>query len=1076
MNWHKWLIRGLVLTLLGALVACAALYALWTNPQAVRQLVQEKLGVRFLDVSVQVGSARLRLLGGILVHELRLARSNALDRRDFLYVPDAVIYHDKEQLLDGKVAIRRVELERAQLRLVRERDGRLNLAGILGPVDLSERMPTVVLRRGSLVVEDRASAQSPLLEIRDLQLTILNDPLPILQIEGSGSSDVLGPIRFRARVPRATLAAGVELELSAIPVGPDLVHRLAALAPEAGTHLARLTGLASVQVKLQLPDRPGARLSYDGTLRLTRGRVEHDLLPWPLERLAVTARLVDGVFPEIEATAWGGKTSVEARAADLRLPDHRPDLAELERLAREFDLTVRHLQVDEGVLSHLPDELRVIKEDYSPAGPISFRYCYRRPRSEEDSSPPRHEPPRKEWTFEPEGMTGCFVGFPYKVTDVRGTIVLDTSHSPVKHLRLDLTGLGGGRPVALRGTIDGEKKTSAVDLDITGSDVALDDRVYNALPPNVRNVARQFLPALSRKHGLAAFPMGKADVRAVIHRQHGQAKMEKTFTIAFKKSAVLYDQFPYPLDDVSGVLVVHPDNCWEARGFRGVHQGGQLLVDGGSHALPGRGVIRREGGQPAPPERIQVRIQGVNIPLDQEFETALVPISGKERLELQAAWKRLRLTGRLSFAAEVIDHPGQPQDIDVSVDVHGCAMRPGFFDYALEDLSGSVRYARGWLCLRDMKARHGNGRLGLASGLIETGPEGAYRAWLVGLSGRDVSADADLLTALPEPLRRVLEPLRLKVPMDFATKLTLVSPGASKPLKVWWESLAELKQGAFRAGVDVTDATGQCFVGGHHDGQRLRSFNGKVALARASVLGQPLTNVRARLELDPNAPEALCVRDVTAGLFGGTVAGNARVVTSPVIKYDVLLDALGVRLEQVGQHNLGDKAKDVQLQGPARASLHLVGEGSDLLSLKGNGLVDVPQGKMGQLPVLLGLVKALGLREPDRTMFEQAQMHFAIEGPRVTVQQLDLYGNAISLRGEGSVDLDGSNVSLDFSATPGRMTQLLPAGVDAISQALSGQLLKIKMRGKLGNGGQIKFDKELMPGVVEPLRRVIGGS
>src|SRR5262249_13168863 len=156
-----------------------------------------------------------------------------------------------------------------------------------------------------------------------------------------------------------------------------------------------------------------------------------------------------------------------------------------------------------------------------------------------------------------------------------------------------------------------------------------------------------------------------------------------------------------------------------------------------------------------------------------------------------------------------------------------------------------------------------------------------------------------------------------------------------------------------------------------------------------------------------------------------------------------------------GRHNLGEASKQAQLQGPAHASLHVFGDGSDLLNLKGNGRIDVPKGKLGQLPVLLDLVKAFGLRVPDRTAFEQAQMVFAIEGPQIQVQHLDLYGNAISLRGQGTLDLDGSNLNLDFSGTLGRMTQILPAGIDELSQMISGQFLKIKMRGKLGKGGEI---------------------
>src|SRR5690349_6189243 len=91
---RKWLIHGLIYLLLAGGVAAAVVYALGTNPAAIRGLVQEQLTQRFRHVSVSVERARLRLLGGLLVRELRLARNDGLDRRDFLYAPTAVIYHD----------------------------------------------------------------------------------------------------------------------------------------------------------------------------------------------------------------------------------------------------------------------------------------------------------------------------------------------------------------------------------------------------------------------------------------------------------------------------------------------------------------------------------------------------------------------------------------------------------------------------------------------------------------------------------------------------------------------------------------------------------------------------------------------------------------------------------------------------------------------------------------------------------------------------------------------------------------------------------------------------------------------
>jgi hypothetical protein len=179
---------------------------------------------------------------------------------------------------------------------------------------------------------------------------------------------------------------------------------------------------------------------------------------------------------------------------------------------------------------------------------------------------------------------------------------------------------------------------------------------------------------------------------------------------------------------------------------------------------------------------------------------------------------------------------------------------------------------------------------------------------------------------------------------------------------------------------------------------------------------------------------------------------------------------LQFQLEQFGRQNLGP---DPQLEGAASAALHLWGEGTDLSGLKGDGRLDVPHGKMYRLPLLLDLLKAFGLRVPDRTAFEEAHVRFKIEGPQVRIDKLDLIGNAISLRGQGTLNLDGSNVNLDFNADWSRFPQMLPEGISAIPRAISDQVLKIKMRGKIGKP---RFEKELMPAVVEPIKRAFGSS
>src|SRR5207249_4133421 len=108
----------------------------------------------------------------------------------------------------------------------------------------------------------------------------------------------------------------------------------------------------------------------------------------------------------------------------------------------------------------------------------------------------------------------------------------------------------------------------------------------------------------------------------------------------------------------------------------------------------------------------------------------------------------------------------------------------------------------------------------------------------------------------------------------------------------------------------------------------------------------------------------------------------------------------------------------------------------------------------------LDLLKFLGLRLPDRTFFEEAHADFAIHGDRVTINKIELQGSAISVYGKGGVNLNGTEVALDMYPSWGRAEQILPSAVRYVPSAISKQLMKIEVRGKLGgNEGDLKFAK-----------------
>lgn len=1081
MTWRKWLVRSLVFSVLGLALIAALLYEAWTNPSAVRHLVQDKLQKLFVGATIGLDSARLRLFGGIAVHDLRMARRDSLDRGDWLYVPSAVIYHDKEHLLDGELGVRKIEMDRPRVRIVRERDGRLNVAGLLAPPDLKEAVPTLIIRRGVIQIEDRtASDIGVLLEIKDVNLTIVNDPLSTLVIEGGGQTDALGTVRIRARFHRPSGAASAVVELPQVPVGPTLVQRLTGYCSELGQHLRELSGHAKIQTTLSYHPEAAEPWSFDAQAELDDAHWQPECLPTPLHRMHAELRCINGRIPHAKLRGLCDTAEVAVDVWNLVWPGQQPK--SIEDIVAKLEVNVEGLPLTSSFFEHLPAAAAKIQKTYDPAGPVSLNYTFQRTDAEHWD---------KHWRIQPQGMTAEFNHFRYPLEGIKGTIEVDESNEREQFIHVDLTGRAGDRPLVVRGTIRGDK-ASEVDLAIAADNVPIDSKLLAALPPKSRELARTFLPAHSRELGLTEQPLGLnrpaglGNLKVFVRRTRGREEFANRYIISFHDTSVKYDIFPYPLEKVTGVLDIQPDH-WECRDFHGSHKGGEISVNACSYRVDA-GEVRavlpvaaRSGGDNQIPaesrqpqrERIEIAIRGKDILLDPEFEQALSPPEAPGRSALRNAWSMLALRGRLSFESFVVDHPDQPQDIDVAVDVKGCSMQPDFFHYAMNDLGARVRYKQGNVYVKDLSAKHDSCRLGLKDATIVLKPGGGFTAWFSDIRGDDLVVDEEFLRALHPNMRRGLEPLQVRKPLNvLASHLTLDSPGVpGEPLKIWWEGGAYLRKQLFQTGVEIDGVDGVVWCRGHHNGRLFEGVSGHAVLERANILGQPFTKLKGRIEVSPDTPDILSLYDLNAHLFGGVVGGEARLTFNSPMRYEVKLDALNVQLEQFGKYN--QLGSDAQLQGPARASLYLNGEGADLSGLRGNGSIEVAHGKLYRLPLLLDLLKAFGLRLPDRTAFEQARMLFGIEGPQMRIHRLDLLGNAISLRGQGTLDVDGSNLNLDFSADWGHLPQVLPPGISDLYQAVSDQVFKIKLRGKITSP---RFEKELAPGVVEPIKKVFGGS
>jgi hypothetical protein len=1015
-------VRGVVFTVVAAFAAAGLLYRYFTNPGAIRQQVIDQLQEQFTGASVRLESAHLNLFGGITVADLQLARRDDADHATFLTVPAATIYHDKEQLLDGKLAIRKVELQHPRLRVLRRADGSCNLAGVLGPVDPNQPLPIIVIHGGTILFEDqRSTPDMAPLELHDVSITLLNDPLPVLQLRGRGKSDLAGAIEVDGAWQRVSEALALTAKTSPQPIGPALLARLGAYCPAMVEHTQQLEGTIKAQVHLEYAPGADCPWHHDARCELHDGKLSHPQLPLPLDHLQATAHCVNGQVTLESLTAQSGPTrlALKGTASAFCVSCGEADI--------EGELTLEHLQLNPQLFARLPAPLPEIQTDFAPVGPINLEMSFGR-----SNGVWRHHS-----RTQLDDVAARFIEFPYPLEHIKGTIEREVDPARGVNLRrLDVVGLAGSEPVHVRGELTGPAPKPAVDLKVWGSNIVLNKTLQEALPDKYKDLAASF------------HPTGRGDFHADVWRKAGES-CSKHVVVQFHDAAIRYDVFPYPLEDVSGVLEILPDH-WEFRDFHGRHKSCECRTWGGSRQTP-------EG------DRVHIDIRVANLLLDSELETALPA-------RLKSAWATLAPTGRMTVNAQVERAPGQPEeDVDVTVNVRGCALQPEFFPLSLNVQGGSVHYARNQVTLENIVGRHGPTALSLERGDIFLKPAGGFYARLTDLRGNPVVPDKDFVDALPPMLHKLAVALHLRDPLGMTAKQLIVDmpPEANVPPVVYWDGGLALRGAKLQIGVDLDKVNGQFWCRGRHNGHQLEGLIGNLMLDEAVLFKQPFRDVHTHVEVSREAPEVLRLPDLKAKFFGGDIGGEARLEFGPTLQYELNLTALQVLLEEFGRHNVGDK---VEWNGQASARLFLRGRGSDVQGLEGHGSIDVPSGKMYNLPLLLDLLKVLGLRVPDRTAFEEAHASFTIKGPRVTVTRLDLFGNAISLSGQGEMNLDGSDVQLDFYAVWGRIMQLLPSAFRPIPSVMSQQLLKIKMRGQVGD---VHCTKEPVPVLVEPLERLL---
>jgi AsmA-like C-terminal region len=1131
MALRTWIIRGIILAALSGVG-----YGLWwaqsyVSPDAVRAALLETLHEQFPDTDIVVGSAHIRVFGGISIRDLTLTRRG--EDQPFFTAPSGTIYHDKEQISRGRLSIRKVELDSPTLAVERRADGTWSLEGLGANATSEVALPTLVVQKAKILFVDRGPDPMPAIALDDVNFTLVNDPAPTyLVVKGSANLSLADGYTTRvsatARLHLANAQLAVRAELPDVIFDRSLAALVSRYQPDLTEIANAVAGSASIRVELNYePNRP---LQYDLSVSARSIRVASEWLPEPVDIARGTVRIRNGAVtvdklvakiggasatvsletraPAAKPAPENGRTAPAVLVSRTSSPERvRSPFDDLEDQLERIDLTLNNLTVDAALFERLPEEFKRVRDQFSPVGTLAIGYRFERPAP--DSW-------KREIELRPAKLAIRHDRFRYPLDDVAGT-VRQTATPDGEEARIDLSGTAGGQRIDLTGTVRGPGPDPAIALKISGTGLPIDESLADALPHRKHAELLRTLRAT-----------GRADFVVEVKQEAGRNLLENVIRLDVHDVSINFKAFPYPLDRLRGkinLFVTVNDS------ERPIRPGEPIAPLPETDRIELRDVTARHGagtvwmkGDNLPiantrDRRFTLSIWGKDCPIDDRFREALAAI------KLELVNDVLRPEGSMSFAVDVqaIDRfertppvrTGGPKavagtsgaygqlvslakssaesafdpttDLTLSFNFEGPTVTPEFFPYRMDELAGRLKYDGTRVKLEKMTARHGAAKLGLSAAEVRFCEDGRVWANIGQMDLAPLVVDAQLLAALPRGLREGARELNLRGPAELKVQhmVVLTPPAAESNLdpEVFWKGELRLAGAAFDAGVSCESAYGKLACTGSYLPTHLGKVNGNLWLESASIASHPTAAIKATFDADPQEPDPIRpgsrlpptfkFTDIQGQVFGGTVGGSGRVVLAKSTRYRLALTATDVRLEDIARHhNLGQNAK---LEGAAQASI-LLETATDPVTgqplLTGYGMADVDRGQIYNLPPLVPLLKALKLQAPDKTAFEEAHAVFTVRGDRVRVDHIDLLGSAVSLGGSGELDMAGRYVKFDFYTIWSQTLQRwLTTPFGDLTAMVSEKLFKIEVTRK--PDGEMKYEPRPVPFVTDPFKAVV---
>ncbi|MCG3137626.1 MAG: hypothetical protein HJJLKODD_01475 [Phycisphaerae bacterium] len=675
----------------------------------------------------------------------------------------------------------------------------------------------------------------------------------------------------------------------------------------------------------------------------------------------------------------------------------------------DLKFETRNVPLDEDLRAALPEDYQQIWELFALQGMAHMQVHIFRPNH-------LGRPyPDFEARISAELLDGqaTFVDFPYPITGLHGRININDAIE-VKELQ----GRCGTGTVVFNGFGGQAREQLNLDIRWTATDLPLDQMLFEAIPTDERQLLEPF--TLS----------GKLDLQGRVFRPVEESSARYELEAELKDARLRYHLFPYPLQNCSARLRITPEQ-FLMRNFLG-HQNRTAVTASADINLDRQ------------PPSVSVDLQTQGLTLDETLRKALPE-------NLQRLQQQFDPQGEVDLQLQYRQPATSPdEELKVIITARENDLHIPGFTGRLNNVRGQIIATPQKTEMIGLQADFGeaelemSGHIDLAAGEISRGQLRLYGwNWEAGRSLRD---------ALPRDWQNLWDTIDPEGLFNFRLpELAFERAGPGQPLQ--WRLRGQFSPDdmSLHTGIDINQLFGDIdFTAETNPLTDELLLRGQLQIDAVTLFENQLQKLTGQLIYD-QAQGLLALRQLQADLYNGQVRGTILIDQLPdQPQYDAIIHLRGARLQPM----IADWQQQSETPtteddfGLVSAILALRGDAADPETRRGWGTMRIDRAALYQLPLLLAILNVINLAQLEEGAFQQVECSYSLEGGQILINDLLLNGQAISLRGTGSLTWPEKELRLKMVAVGPENGFRLPVLTHIVEEAAS-ELFEVEVGGTL---------------------------